>query len=115
MFVLSRVGELDSLLDILNGNKTLEFIIVVNQRQLFDLMLLKDAFRLLKGSSHRSRHQVVAGHNFLDLNGVVMDKTQIPVGQNADQLVHFIDNRYAGNPKFAHQLFRIIHMVLRSK
>ncbi|MNI52305.1 hypothetical protein D3C73_1070710 [compost metagenome] len=107
------MGELNSLLDILNGYKSLQLVAFVYERKLFNLMLLKNAFRLLKCRSDRSRHQVVPGHYFFDLYGIIMNETKVPVGQYANQLFILIDNRHAGNTEFAHQLFSVINMMLR--
>ncbi len=63
MPVLTRIGILDPLFDILNGDEPLQFILLVDDRQLFDPVLVQDLPRLLETGAFRRRHQSVPLHH----------------------------------------------------
>ncbi|MMZ61809.1 hypothetical protein D1872_239780 [compost metagenome] len=101
--------------DILNGDKALQDIVLIDQRQFLDLMLLQKHFGLLQRRTNRCGNQVVAGHDLADLDAVVMHKPQIAVRQNPDQFMLVVHDRHPGNPEFAHHRFRIGNQMVRRK
>ncbi|MOA06439.1 hypothetical protein D3C78_1260720 [compost metagenome] len=113
--IFSCIRELDRFLNILNRNKSLQDVALVNQWKLLDFMLLKDNLRFRKRCSYRSRHEIVACHNLADFNFVIMNKTQITIRQNTDQFMFIINDRYTGNTEFPHNFFCIRYQMICRK
>ena len=56
MLVLAGVGVLAPLPNIFKRDEPLQVAVVVDHRQLLDVVLLQDLDRLVEGRSHRRRH-----------------------------------------------------------
>ena len=95
MLILSRVRELDRFFDIFYCNKTFKRIRLIDEWKLLDLVFLKQYFSFLKRCAYRCCNEVIASHDFIDFNGIIMYKAQITIGQNADKLLILVNYRHA--------------------
>ena len=84
--VLRRVRVLQLLLNVLDGDQTLEHVMVVHHQQLFDAVPVQDRLRLLQRGAHRNGNQVLLGHHLRDRQIEARFKAQVAIGENADQL-----------------------------
>src|SRR5690606_36730111 len=79
------------------GNKSHQLIIVVYNGQLFNFIFLQNILRLLQGSPFAYRNQVFGSHYLRNRAIVVLLKTPIPIGNNADKLSIGTYDRYSAN------------------
>ena len=110
--VLGRVGILDSLEDVLVGDHPLEVAGVVDDEEFLDLVLVKDLLGVGQRRPNRNRNQVL-GHNFLDGQVEPALEPDVPVGQNADELVSLVRDREPRDALLAHDLQGLADLVLR--
>ena len=92
--VARRMRVADSLLDILNGNQAPQAEFIVHDRQLFNLVFPQDLLCALEVGADRGSHQILFGHDLFDRDAVVLQKTQVTVGQDADQLAVLAADRH---------------------
>ena len=74
----------DGLFNILDGDKTLQIVIGVNNGKLFLSCLGENLFCLFQSDSFRSRNQTFAGHRLFDFLGEICFKFQIAVGNDTN-------------------------------
>ena len=107
--VLAGIGILLDLVDVLDGDKALQVLVLVNHQKLFYTVLMQVALGFLKGCAKGHGHKIFGSHDFLDLYlGAVLDKSHVAVCQDADKL-SVIDNRQAGDAEVMHQLQGFAH------
>ncbi len=99
--VLGRARILQLLLDILDRDQALEFVLVVHDQQLLNPMLMQDSFGLQQRRADGYRDQVFLGHHLADGNLGAAFKAQVTIGENPNQFA-ILGNRHAGNPVAAH-------------
>ena len=103
--VLGRVGILQLLLDVLDGDQALEIELVVYHQKFLHAVLVEDGFGLLESSAHGDRDQILLGHHFGDGKVEAVLEAQIAIGENADEFPLFGD-RNARDPIALHQGLR---------
>ncbi len=109
--VLRRVGILQALLDVLDGDQPLELKLIVDDQQLLHAMLVQDGFRVVQRSSDRNGDEVFLGHHFADGNVGAGFEAQIAIGEDADELL-VLGYRHAGNAVVTHDLQRVGDLVI---
>ena len=65
-----------------HGNKSRQFALVINQQEFFDLVLVKDFFRLIQGCIRRPGNQVALGHHRVDRLVEIFQKLQVSTRKN---------------------------------
>ena len=113
--VLCRIGILLRLLNILDGNQAAQMTFLIHQRELFNAVLGQNLTRLFMGRADRRGNQILGGHHLVNRAGVIGFKTEVAVGQNANQLARFVGDRHAGNAIARHQLFRVGNEIIRAE
>ena len=91
--VLGRVGVLDRLLDVLDGDQSLEIARAVHDEELLDAVLVKKLLGLLERRADRGRHEMVLCHPGGDRAIRVRFEPQVAVRQDADELSFAVDHR----------------------
>src|SRR6266850_4284066 len=113
--VLCCGGILNRLLNVFDGNQTLQTLVDINDQKLFDAMLLQDCLRLIQGRADRNGHQWLFGHHFRYGQVETLFKSQVAVGDDADQMAVFIHHGNAADVITLHDIERIAHgTVLRN-
>ena len=111
--VLRRVRVLDPLRDVLDRDEPREAPVVVDHRQLLDLVAMQDRLGLLERRPDRRRHEVPRRHQRGDgLRGVGLE-AEIAIREDPDEDVLVVDDRHAGDPVALHQLERVGDEVAR--
>ena len=85
---------------------------LVNNQQFFNPVFVQDFFCLLKRGAGCDGDEIFPCHDLADALGVVGFKTQVAVGENADQFA-VLDHGKAGNLVFIHQLKRVVYFLVR--
>ena len=98
-----RIRILYSFFDILYSDKTLEVTLVVNERQLFDLMLHEYLLCTVEVCINRSGNKVLSCHDLADLYGKISDESQITVCEYTLQLAVLINYRNTRYLVLAHE------------
>ena len=112
LFVLGGQRVLNLLLNILDGDETLQIEILVHNRKLLHTGLGQNRLGLLERNALPGCHQVLCGHAFLDRTVEIFLKFQIPVCDDAHQLLS-LGNGNAGNAELCHKVIGIPQGVLR--
>ena len=110
--ILGRIRILDLLLDILDGDQTLEIKIIIDNREFLFTSLAENLLRFLDRDAFLGRDQAFGRHALPDLLAVVLFEKHITVGENADQLLAFCD-RHTGDPELRHQIICILQCIIR--
>ena len=113
--VLCGVGIGHSLFDILDRDETLEMEILIDDGQLFDLVLAQRLFGFFERRSLAADDEIFARHKLSDLPVEVGFKLHIAVRDDADKLSGFVHDGNAGNAEFGTEIIRIAQRVLRGK
>ena len=90
-----------------NGDKALQLVVLIHDRQLFNAVFLQDGLGLVKGSALESGNQVLAGHHFVDAAAHVGFKLHVAVGDDTDELSVIVNDGHAGDAELAHQRVRV--------
>src|SRR6202023_1519210 len=93
--VLAGVRVLRHLLDVLDGDQPLEVALAVDHQDLLDAMAVEQLLGLIEGGPFRHGDQVVLGHQLADAAPEVVLETQVPVGEDADQVARGGGDRHA--------------------
>ncbi len=112
LFVLAGVGIFQLLLDVLDGDQALKFVLVVDHQELLDAVLVQDLLRLFERGADRNRDEVLLGHHLADGDIGAGFKAQIAVGENAHQPLA-LRNRDAGDPVAAHHFESVTDHLVR--
>ena len=104
--VLAGVGIDDGLLDVLHRDQALQLTLGVHHQQLFNAVLLEDDPGLLEGGAHGHGDQVVLGHGLAHGDVQAGLEAEVPVGEDAHQLVAF-DHGHAADAELGHEGFGI--------
>ena len=110
LLVLGGVRVLLGLDEVLDGNQAGELAVVVDQRQLLDLVLGEQTVGVILGDVRRTSDEVLLGHHVLDLEVVVVfgrDEAHVAVGDDADEAVLLVNDRQAGDVELAAQLVEV--------
>ena len=94
------------LLNVLDGDQTDAAAFVIDHQQLLDAVRMQQALGFLLVDTILDRHEVFAGHQFVDLLARVRRKAHVAVGQNTDKAARAacaLDDRDAGNAMGTHQ------------
>ncbi len=110
-WVLAGAGIFAHLFDILDGDQPFEDVVVIHHQQLFDTVPVKMLFGVLQGGSRRHRDQIFLGHDMMDRLFQIGLETQIPIGEDADQLAVFGD-RHAGDAVFLHHVHGVADLLV---
>ena len=113
--VLCGVGIRHSLFDILDRDEALEMEILIDDGQLFDLVLAQRLLGFLERGPLAADDEIFARHELADLPVGVGLKLHIAVGDDADELAGFVHDGNAGNAEFGAEIVRIAQRVLRGK
>ncbi len=109
--VLGRSGIPLGLLDVLDGDETLEVVFFVHDRELLDLVLVEQFFRLFEADLSLDRDEVFLGHGLRYGPVHIAFEPQIAVGENSHQFaVH--GDRDPGYPVVHHELHGIADFLL---
>ena len=99
---LDGVGVLQLLLDVLDGDEALEFVLVVDDEELLDAVLMEDVLGLLQGGADGDGDEVGLGHHVVDGDVGAGDEAQVAVGEDADEPA-VAGDRDAGDLEAAHE------------
>ncbi len=101
--VLRRVGILDLLLDVLDGDEPAQPALGVDDRKLLDLVAVEDLLGLRQRRADRSGDEVARSHEGGDgLRRVVLE-AQVAVGEDADEDLAVVGDRHAADVEMRHQ------------
>ena len=107
LVVLRRVGVLDLLRDVLDGDEALEPSVGVDDRELLDLVAMEDRLGLLERRADRRGDEVAARHERRDgLRGVGLE-AEVAVREDADEDTVVVRDRDARDPVALHELERL--------
>ena len=109
--VLGGVRVLLDLLDVLDGDQSLEPAVLIDDEQFLDAVLVEQGLAVGQVDAHRRGDQVLAGHDVVDAQLVVGDEAQVAVGDNAHQLVA-VEHRQAGDAVVAHDRLHLGHALV---
>ena len=87
---------------------------LVDDEQLLDLMVVEDLLRVLERGPDRDGDEL-AGHDLFDSQAQALLEADVPVGQDADQLVGFVGDGQARDVVFLHDLEGLGDLVLRAE
>ncbi len=104
--VLRRIGIVDGLLDVLDGDEAAQGSGLVHDQQFLDAVVLEDDLGFLEGGAHGNRDQVLLGHAVPHRQIHVGLEPQVPVGQDAHELV-ILDHGNAGDLVLGHEGLRV--------
>ena len=112
--VTGGVGILHSLLNVFDGDKSLQVHVLVHQGELFNAVMPQDLLGFFECGTHRSGDQVVLGHHVFDglVKIAAFHETHVPVGDDAHQHAVLADG-HAGDLEPAHDLVGFFHQVVR--
>jgi hypothetical protein len=79
-------------------------LVVIDDKQFFDPVFLQHGFRLIQRGTDWNRDQRLFRHHFRDGNVEPCFKTKIAIGNDADEVSGFINNRNAADVKSLHHL-----------
>ena len=102
LLVLGGVRVFQLFLDVLNGDESLQVVMLVNHQELFHAMPMQDFLGLFERSAHRDGDQVFLRHHVLDRQIEARFEAQIAVRQNAHELT-VARNRNAGDAIALHK------------
>ena len=115
LLVLRRVRVLDPLRDVLDRDEPREAPLVIDDRQLLDLVAMEDRLGLLERRADRRGDEVPARHQRRDgLRGVGLE-AEVAVREDADEDAVVVDDRHAGDPVALHELEGVGDEVARAK
>ena len=114
LLVTGRVGIHLGLLDVLDGNETLQVEVLVHDGQLLYLVLAQDLLGLGQSSSLGGGDQVLLGHHVVDELAHIGLKLHITVGDDADELAVVADG-HTGDAVLGHQLVGLSQSVAGSQ
>ena len=86
LLILGCIGILDGLLNILDGDQTLEIIILINDGKLFFSGFSKDLLGFLEGDTLSCGDKILACHAFFDLLGIVCFEFKITICDDTYEL-----------------------------
>src|SRR5512146_1376294 len=112
MRVFAGMGILDALLNVLDGDEALEFALPVHDRQFFDPVLVQNLACLFQTGPLRSGDELFPLHHLRHLEVRAGLETQVPIGQDADQLLLFRHGN-ARNTVLRHQLVGVADRFIR--
>ena len=113
--ILCAVGVLDLLLNILDGDKSLQMAFLVDDRKLFLARLSEDLLGFLKRDTFLRGDQVLGRHVLGNLPGEILLELEIAVRDDADQLSFRIHDRNTGDAVLSHQVFGFLKGIVRSE
>ena len=90
--VLGRARVLGPLEDVLVGDEPLEVVVLVHHHDLLDLVLVEELLGLLERSADGDGDEL-PGHDLVDRGAQPGLEPDVPVGQDADQLVVLVGDR----------------------
>jgi hypothetical protein len=111
MLILVRVRVLASLVDVLDGDESLQPPVLVDDRQLLDAMVGEDPLGLIEGRAFRCGDETFLGHRFLERTVQLSLELQVAIGDDADEAVVAVDDRNAGDPEALHEDRRLADRV----
>ena len=115
LLITGRVGILDCLFNILNGDQTGKMTVLIHQRQFFHTVLLQNGFCLFQSGADRGGDQpLLRSHHFGDLNVEIGHKPHIAVGDDTHQFAVLADGN-TGDLEFTHQRIGFINKVIGRK
>ena len=103
MLILVRGRILAALVDVLDGDESLERPVLVHHRELLDLVLPQDPLRLLERGADRCGHQTLGGHHLADGPAQVTRELQVAIRDDADQEAVPINHRDTRDLEARHQ------------
>ena len=110
--VARGVRILYALLDILYCDKTLEEAVLIDERELLDLVLSEYFLSLLESCADGGCNEVLLGHYFADLLVVVGDEAEVTVSEDTHELAVF-NYRNTGDLVLAHESVGVENAVVR--
>ena len=105
-FVLGGIGIGDRFLDILDRDQANAAIVIVDHQQFLDAPLVQRTPRFFLTYPGRNGRQIVLGHQLGNQLFGIFGKTDIAIGQYADQFARFLDHGNSGNPVLLHGRLR---------
>ncbi len=78
-------GVFDLLRDVFNRDQSFEVLVPVDDKQLFDAMLVQNPLRFFERRADWNRHQIVFRHHLADRQVKTRFEAQIAIGQNTDE------------------------------
>ena len=89
--------------------KAHQLAVLVDNRQFFNLMILKYVGCLFKIGRLAGDYQIIFGHHIINNLGQITFKAQVSIGNDAHQISFIIHHRYATYFIFVHHIQRILH------
>ena len=110
-----RVRIIAFLLNILDGDKSLQHPPLIHERQFFDAIFLQNRFRLFERRADMTRNQFFMRHEITDGTRQIgrLDKTRITIRQNSNQFISRFGDWHAANAIARHHFFRFVQRRIR--
>jgi hypothetical protein len=112
-FILAGVREVDLFLDVLDGDQSLEAVVLVDHRELLDTMPVEQFLGFVERRADRDGREVVGRHQRRHRLVRVGDETQVAVGEDADELPVAVGDRQPGDAVALHLLERLGDRLVR--
>ena len=100
--VLRSVRVDPLLLNVLDCDEALQFVLIVDNQELLDSILVEELFRLFERGAHGHGDEILFCHHGADGHVVTALESQVAICQDSDKHVS-LGNRDAGNPVVRHQ------------
>ena len=113
--ILSGVGILNLLLDILDGDKTAETTFFINDGELLFTSSAENVLSFLESDANRSGNKILRSHAFADLLGVIGLELEVTVGDDTNELPLVINDGNTGDTELTHQIVCVLKSVVRGK
>ncbi len=97
----AAVGILDRFLNVLDSDQSLDAFVFIDHQKFFDAVFLQYGLGLLERGADRNGDQRLLGHHFRNRNIEARFKTQVAIGDDADEMAVFIHHRHAADLEIA--------------
>jgi len=97
LIIFGCVGIQPRLHEVLERDQTLQPTLIINQRQLLDLVLSQQSHRGVPADAHRPGDQRHCRHHFAHRPGRVVFEAHIAIGDDAEQPQLAVHDGHAGN------------------
>ena len=110
--ILRGIGLVLRLRDVVVSDQPQQVLMLVNHRQLLNLVLLQQIDHLLHIGVTGGGDQVLGGHHLGDGASHLGLKTEVAVGDDAHEAVLFIDDGDTADLELMHHALRLAHRLI---
>src|SRR4030095_7047042 len=111
--ILVRVRVLPALVNVLDGDQSLQMAICVDDRQFLDAMLAQNSLGLIERRSSRRRDESRCGHRLANGASEASFELEIAIRDNADESIIRVDDGQSRDLEATHQVDRFTQRRVR--